>query len=61
MSELVSFLIVALKAKDAATEIVRALAKGESVDLDAFIRKHLNANARRRYERKLAVLRATGG
>lgn len=61
MSELVTFLTLALKAKDATVEIANAIRDGQSVDLDAFIKKHLGANARRRYERKIAVLRATGG
>jgi hypothetical protein len=61
VSEIISFLTLALKAKDAAQEIAQAIKNRKPINLDDFIKKHLDANVRRRYERKLAVARALGG
>lgn len=60
MADLAAFLTLALKAKDAVQEVARAIRDRRSINMDDFVRRHLKANARRRYERRVAVLRATG-
>lgn len=63
MGELISIVSTAIKTAKAVKDIVDLLRKGGPAadELDALIQKHLDANARRRYRRKIAVLRATGG
>jgi hypothetical protein len=60
MSELIKIIGLALKTADAAKSITSLIAKGGPTadELDKLIQKHLDANARRRYRRKLALIRA---